>query len=219
MARKQFDLIVFDWDGTLMDSTSTIVRCIQAAAKDLHLPVPTDLLASHVIGLGLQEAMRVVMPDVEAKYHARMVERYRYHYLSRDHELVLFDGVQEMLLDLSQNGYFLAVATGKSRVGLNRALNAVKLLSLFDAMRCADETFSKPHPAMLQELTRELGQDMRRTVMIGDTSHDLLMASNAGAAGIAVEYGAHPVSQLQECKSVYSAANVAQLHQWLSEHA
>ena len=219
MARKQFDLIVFDWDGTLMDSTSAIVRCIQAAARDLGLPVPNDLLASHVIGLGLQEAMQLVMPDGEPRYQARMVARYRHHYLSRDHERVRFDGVQEMLLDLSQNGYFLAVATGKSRVGLNRALNAVKLLSLFDATRCADETFSKPHPAMLQELTRELGQDMRRTVMIGDTSHDLLMASNAGAAGIAVEYGAHPASQLRECKSIYSAANVAQLHEWLSEHA
>jgi phosphoglycolate phosphatase len=105
---------------------------------------------------------------------------------------------------LSQLGYFLAVATGKSRVGLNRAMNASSLLSMFDATRCADETFSKPHPAMLQELTRELGQDMRRTVMIGDTTHDLLMANNAGAAaGIAVEYGAHPVEQLQPAIPVF----------------
>lgn len=202
-----------------MDSTSTIVQCIQAAAKDLGLPVPGDLLASHVIGLGLQEAMQAVMPDVEPKYHARMAERYRYHYLSSDHQLSLFPGVHEMLEDLSQQAYFLAVATGKSRVGLNRSLNAVKLLSLFDATRCADETFSKPHPAMLQELTRELGQDIRRTVMIGDTSHDLLMANNAGAAGVAVEYGAHPVAQLQACNPLYSAASVAELHQWLNEHA
>jgi len=219
MARKQFDLIVFDWDGTLMDSTSTIVQCIQAAAKDLGLPVPGDLLASHVIGLGLQEAMQAVMPDVEPKYHARMAERYRYHYLSSDHQLTLFPGVHDMLEDLSQHAYFLAVATGKSRVGLNRSLNAVKLLSLFDATRCADETFSKPHPAMLQELTRELGQDIRRTVMIGDTSHDLQMANNAGAAGVAVEYGAHPVEQLQACNPLYSAASVADLHQWLNENA
>src|SRR5207237_6142039 len=131
------------------------------------------------------------------KYYPRMVERYRYHYLARDQELTLFDGAREMLAELSQQGYFLAVATGKSRVGLNRALNAVGLLSLFDATRCADETFSKPHPAMLQELTRELGQDLRRTVMIGDTTHDLLKANNAGASGIAVEYGAHPVHQLE----------------------
>jgi phosphoglycolate phosphatase len=219
MARKQFDLIVFDWDGTLMDSTSTIVNCIQAAAKDLGLPVPRDTAAAHVIGLGLHEAMQAAMPDIDPKYYPRMVERYRYHYLSKDHELVLFDGVREMLQELSQQAYFLAVATGKSRVGLNRSLNSFKLLSMFDATRCADETFSKPHPAMLQELTRELGQDMKRTVMIGDTSHDLLMANNAGAAGIAVQYGAHPVDQLAACHPVYSAPTVADLHQWLNENA
>ncbi|KQQ33462.1 HAD family hydrolase [Duganella sp. Leaf126] len=219
MARKQFDLIVFDWDGTLMDSTATIVRCIQAAARDLGLPVPRNEQAAHVIGLGLHEAMQAVLPEVDPSWYPRMVERYRYHFLSRDHELVLFPGVRDMLLELSQDGYFLAVATGKSRVGLNRAMNDVQVLSLFDATRCADETFSKPHPAMLQELTRELGQDMRRTVMIGDTTHDLLMANNAGAAGVAVQYGAHPVEQLTACKPLYSAATVAELHQWLSANA
>jgi len=219
MARKQFDLIVFDWDGTLMDSTSTIVKCIQAAARDLGLPIPGDEAASHVIGLGLHEAMQAVMPGIDPALYARMVERYRFHYLSKDHELVLFGGVRAMLTELSQEGYFLAVATGKSRVGLNRAMNAVGLLSLFDATRCADETFSKPHPAMLHELTRELGQDLRRTVMIGDTTHDLLMANNAGAAAVAVQYGAHPHEQLLSCNPVYSAETVAQLHQWLSEHA
>ena len=218
MARKQFDLIVFDWDGTLMDSTSTIVKCIQAAARDLGLPAPRDEAAAHVIGLGLQEAMRAAMPDIDPALHPKMVERYRYHYLSKDHELVLFDGVRPMLEELSQEGYFLAVATGKSRVGLNRALNAVGLLSMFDATRCADETFSKPHPAMLQELTRELVQEMRRTVMIGDTTHDLLMANNAGAVGIAVEYGAHPIAHLQSCQPLFSAQSVAHLRQWLSEH-
>ncbi|WP_295992099.1 HAD-IIIA family hydrolase [Rugamonas sp.] len=219
MARKQFDLIVFDWDGTLMDSTSTIVKCIQASARDLGLPVPRDDVASYVIGLGLPEAMQAAMPDVDPKYYPRMVERYRYHFLSKDHELALFPGVPEMLQELSQQAYFLAVATGKSRVGLNRALNAFKLLSMFDATRCADETFSKPHPAMLQELTRELGQDMKRTVMIGDTTHDLLMANNAGAAAVAVQYGAHPVAQLDACLPMYSAATVAELHQWLNEYA
>jgi phosphoglycolate phosphatase len=219
MARKQFDLIVFDWDGTLMDSTSTIVKCIQAAARDLGLPIPPDEQASHVIGLGLHEAMQAAMPNIDPTLYPKMVERYRYHYLSKDHELVLFEGVRAMLTELRQHAYFLAVATGKSRVGLNRALNAVGLLSLFDATRCADETFSKPHPAMLQEITRELGQDLKRTVMIGDTTHDLMMANNAGAAAIAVEYGAHPVHQLQSCRPVYSAQTVAQLHEWLSGNA
>ena len=219
MARKQFDLIVFDWDGTLMDSTATIVRCIQSAARDLGLPVPSDSAAAHVIGLGLHEAMQAAMPDIAPAMYPRMVERYRYHFLTKDHELVLFKGVREMLADVNNEGYFLAVATGKSRVGLNRALNACGLLALFDATRCADETFSKPHPAMLQELTRELGQDMRRTVMIGDTTHDLMMASNAGAAGIAVEFGAHPVAQLQACNPLFSARTISELHAWLLENA
>jgi len=219
MPRKQFDLIVFDWDGTLMDSTAAIVRCIQSAARDLSLPVPSDASAAHVIGLGLTEAMQAVMPDIAADMFPRMVERYRYHFLTKDHELVLFNGVREMLNDLSQEGYFLAVATGKSRVGLNRALNATGLLSVFDATRCADETFSKPHPAMLQELTRELGQDLRRTVMIGDTTHDLMMANNAGAQGVAVEFGAHPVAQLQACRPQFSARSIPELHAWLLENA
>ncbi|TFV90298.1 HAD family hydrolase [Oxalobacteraceae bacterium OM1] len=219
MPRKQFDLIVFDWDGTLMDSTGTIVKCIQAAARDLGLPVPDNRAAAYVIGLGLQEAMQAALPGLDAKLYPRIVERYRYHYLAKDQGLTLFDGVPEMLADLSQQGYFLAVATGKSRVGLNRALDAGKLLSAFDATRCADETFSKPHPAMLHELTRELGQDIGRTVMIGDTTHDLQMAVNAGAAGIAVHYGAHPAPELAALNPVFAANSVAELHTWLNENA
>ncbi|MFL9925853.1 HAD-IA family hydrolase [Herbaspirillum lusitanum] len=219
MARKQFDLIVFDWDGTLMDSTSTIVKCIQAAARDLGLPIPDKSAASYVIGLGLQDAMQAAIPDVDPKYYPRIVERYRHHYLGQDKDLMLFDGVTDMLADLSQQGYFLAVATGKSRVGLNRAMNSTGLLSVFDATRCADETFSKPHPAMLQELTRELGQDMHRTLMIGDTTHDLQMAINAGAGGVAVEFGAHPVAQLQALNPLFSAKSIPELHQWLTDNA
>ena len=215
---RHYDLIVFDWDGTLMDSTATIVKCIQSAARDLGLPVPDAHKAAFVIGLSLDSAMQAVMPDIDPKYYPRMVERYRYHYLSQDDELVLFDGVTEMLADLSQQGYFLAVATGKSRVGLNRALNASKLLSLFDATRCADETFSKPHPAMLLELTRELGQEVKRTLMIGDTTHDLQMASNAGADAVAVNYGAHPEALLQTLQPRFMASTVPQLHAWLNEH-
>ncbi len=219
MAKKQFDLIVFDWDGTLMDSTATIVKCIQAAARDLGFPMPADSAAAHVIGLGLQEALQTAVPEIEPKHYPRMVERYRYHYLAQDQELTLFAGVREMLDELSRSGYFLAVATGKSRVGLNRALDAVNLLSLFDATRCADETFSKPHPAMLQELTRELGQDMGRTLMIGDTTHDLQMAVNAGAAGVAVHYGAHPAHELAALKPLYAANSVMTLHAWLLDNA
>ncbi|MGI4848373.1 MAG: HAD-IIIA family hydrolase [Janthinobacterium lividum] len=219
MARKQFDLIVFDWDGTLMDSTATIVKCIQAAARDLGLAVPDQKTASHVIGLGLGEALRLAVPDMDPRLQDRLVERYRHHYLAQDQDLVLFEGVREMLADLSQQGYFLAVATGKSRVGLSRALDSVKLTSLFDATRCADETFSKPHPAMLQELTRELGQDMKRTVMIGDTTHDLQMALNAGALGVGVQYGAHLEAELLALAPLYSASSVPALHAWLNANA
>lgn len=202
-----------------MDSTATIVKCIQASAKDLGLPVPDNKAASYVIGLGLYDAMQVALPDLDPKYYPRMVERYRYHYLAKDQGLTLFDGAREMLTDLAQQGYFLAIATGKSRVGLNRALDTVKLMSLFDATRCADETFSKPHPAMLQELTRELGQDMKRTVMIGDTTHDLQMAINAGTAGIGVQYGAHSESELKALDPLYMASSAADLHAWLNENA
>jgi phosphoglycolate phosphatase len=219
MARKQFDLIVFDWDGTLMDSTAAIIKSIQAAAKDLGLPAPDNKSAAYVIGLGLHDAMQAAIPGLDPKMYPRMVERYRFHYLSRDQDLTLFDGVREMLADLSQQGYFLAVATGKSRVGLHRALETTKLTSLFDATRCADETFSKPHPAMLQELTRELGQDMKRTVMIGDTTHDLQMARNAGAAGIAVHYGAHPEQELLALDPMFAAHSVPELHSWLDQNA
>lgn len=202
-----------------MDSTATIVSSIQAAARDLGLPVPDQKSASYVIGLGLQDAMEVVLPGLDPSAYPRMVERYRYHYLSQDQELTLFDGAREMLAELSAQGYFLAVATGKSRVGLNRALDSVGMMSLFDATRCADETFSKPHPAMLQELTRELGQDMKRTLMIGDTTHDLQMASNAGAAAVGVHYGAHPAEELMVHAPLFGANSVAELRTWLLEHA
>ena len=219
MPRKQFDLIVFDWDGTLMDSTSAIIASMQAAARDLGVTPPDKKSASYVIGLGLQDALQAAMPDLDPKHYPKMVERYRYHYLSQDHQLTLFDGARAMLDDLASQGYFLAVATGKSRVGLNRALATAGVMSVFDATRCADETFSKPHPAMLQELTRELGQDMGRTVMIGDTTHDLQMAGNAGAAAISVHYGAHPASELAAHSPLFGAESIAELHAWLNEHA
>ena len=219
MARQQFDLIVFDWDGTLMDSTAHIVRSIQAACRDLDLPVPADEAARYVIGLGLRDALQIAAPTLEPADYPRLAERYRYHYLIRDAKTELFDGVRELLGELRDEGYLLAVATGKSRVGLNRALDEARLTSLFDGTRCADETFSKPHPAMLQELTRELGQALERTVMIGDTTHDLLMASNAGAAGIAVTYGAHEADALAALEPRFVADSVPALADWLREHA
>lgn len=218
MPRQRFDLIVFDWDGTLMDSTPTIAKCIQLASRDLGLPVPDDSAASHVIGLGLKEALAYAIPTLDPVDYPRLAERYRYHFLTRDAELVLFEGVVELLKELRAQHYFLGVATGKTRVGLQRALAATGLTGLFDATRCADETFSKPHPAMLHELTRELGQDMVRTVMIGDTTHDLQMALNAGASGIGVCYGAHPADHLRAMDPLHCASSVADLGDWLHTH-
>lgn len=219
MPRQQFDLIVFDWDGTLMDSTAHIARSIQAACRDLGLPIPADEAARFVIGLGLRDALQIAAPSLDPTDYPRLAERYRYHYLVKDAHTELFAGVRELLGELSSLGYLLAVATGKSRVGLNRALAEARLTSVFDGTRCADETFSKPHPAMLQELTRELGQDLARTVMIGDTTHDLQMATNAGAAGIAVTYGAHPADALVKLEPRFVADDVAGLGDWLREHA
>jgi phosphoglycolate phosphatase len=219
MAREQFDLIVFDWDGTLMDSTAHIARSIQAACRDLSLPVPDYEAASYVIGLGLREALQIAAPTLDPAGYPRLVERYRFHFLLKDPEITLFDGVREMLVELRDTGYLLGVATGKSRVGLNRALDQAHLTSLFDCTRCADETFSKPHPAMLHELTRELGQDLARTVMVGDTTHDLLMAQNAGAAGVGVAYGAHSQDSLLTMTPRYIASDVSALAGWLREYA
>lgn len=218
MARQRFDLIVFDWDGTLMDSTPTIAKCIQLASRDLGLPVPDEDAARHVIGLGLRDALEYAIPTLDPVDYPKLAERYRYHFLTRDAELVLFDGVLEMLQALRAQHYFLGVATGKTRVGLQRALAATGLTALFDATRCADETFSKPHPAMLHELTRELGQEMGRTVMIGDTTHDLQMAVNAGAHGIGVCYGAHPADSLWAMTPLHCASSIADLYDWLHTH-
>jgi phosphoglycolate phosphatase len=219
MAQQQFDLIVFDWDGTLMDSTTHIVRSIQAACRDLGLPVPEDAAARHVIGLGLREALQIAVPTLSPEGYPALAESYRRHYLLDDIKEELFAGVREMLEELRDAGYRLAVATGKGRMGLNRALEETGLAGMFDDTRCADETFSKPHPAMLQELALALGQDMARTVMIGDTTHDLQMAINAGAAGVGVAYGAHPGADLLALTPRFIAPDVQALRGWLRENA
>lgn len=214
----KYELLVFDWDGTLLDSAGAIVRAIQAACLDLDLPPPSDRQARHVIGIGLVDAMRHAVPDLPAERYKDMVDRYRFHYLSGDHELSLFEGVPEMLASLKQAGHVLTVATGKSRAGLERALDHSGLRQYFQASRCADECHSKPHPQMLEELMAEFGMANAATIMIGDTSHDLLMARNAGVDGLAVTYGAHPHDHLLEHKPVACLRTVAELDQWLKTH-
>lgn len=212
---KRYELIVFDWDGTLMDSTAAIVRSIQAACRDLKLPEPEAARVRHVIGLGLVEALQYAVPELSVERYPQMVERYRHRYLARDHELVLFDGVVELIGDLAAAGYLLAVATGKSRVGLNRALVHSGLKAYFHSSRCADECLSKPHPQMLKELMVDLGVMPDRTLMVGDTSHDLLMAANAGVDALAVTYGAHSRRYLLEHEPLAIAQDVPELRAWL----
>ncbi|QEL65006.1 phosphoglycolate phosphatase [Oryzomicrobium terrae] len=215
---KQFDLIVFDWDGTLMDSAAAIVTAIQAASRDLGLSVPTDRQARYVIGLGLADALHHAVPDLPRERYEEMVERYRYHYLSRDHELTLFGGIPELMAELQDAGYALAVATGKSRLGLNRALAVSGLEDFFHATRCADECHSKPHPQMLQELMEEFAVPPGRTLMIGDTTHDLQMAANAGTGAIGVTYGAHVPEELKALGPLAVVDAVEELGTWLRRH-
>lgn len=215
----KYELVVFDWDGTLLDSAGAIVKAIQAACRDLDLPVPDRDRASHVIGLGLADAMRHAVPDLAPENYQAMIDRYRFHYLSGDHELTLFDGVPAMLARLQAAGHILAVATGKSRIGLERAFDHAALRPYFSASRCADECHSKPHPQMLEELMAEFGVLPASTVMIGDTSHDLLMASNAGVDALAVTYGAHPHDHLREHAPLACLHDVRELDAWLKTNA
>ncbi len=216
---KRFELIVFDWDGTLLDSTAAIATSVQAAARDLDLPVPSDERARHIIGLGLIDAMRYALPDLPEHRYREVANRYRHHYLSRDHELELFAGAVELIESLASAGHQLAVATGKSRVGLDRAFAASGLGPLFVASRTADECHSKPHPQMLLELMEELGVAPEATLMIGDTTHDLQMAQNAGVACLGVSYGAHPREALVDLAPVFCADDVGQMTAWLRENA
>ncbi|HRH89242.1 MAG TPA: HAD-IA family hydrolase [Rubrivivax sp.] len=216
---RRFDLIAFDWDGTLFDSTGLIVRCIQAACRDLGTTVPSDARAAHVIGLGLADALRHAAPELPAERYAELGRRYRHHYVARQHEVVLFEGTREMLAALKARNHWLAVATGKSRLGLNEALDSAALGRFFDGTRTADETASKPDPLMLLELMAELGVEPQRMLMVGDTTHDLQLAANAGVACVAVSYGAHPSADLHRHAPLFVAHSTRELHDWLHGHA
>ena len=217
--RRRFDLIVFDWDGTLFDSTALIVQCIQAACRDVGAPEPDAGRAAYVIGLGLHDALQHAAPGLPTDRYPELGRRCRQHYFARQHELVLFDGTLEMLAALKARQHWLAVATGKSRPGLDEALRHASLHEVFDATRTADETASKPDPRMLRELMAELGVDAGRTLMIGDTTHDLQLAANAGTASVAVAYGAHEPDGFAAYAPLAIAHSTRELHGWLLEHA
>ena len=215
MQIRNFDLIAFDWDGTLFDSTQIIVRCIQAAVRDVGGTAPTDKAAAYVIGLGLMQALAHAAPDVPQDKYPALGERYRYHYQSHANDLSLFDGVLPLLEALKARGHLLAVATGKSRHGLDEALHSVELKGMFDSSRTADKTAGKPDPCMLYELMAELGVAPARLLMVGDTTHDLQMALNAGCPSVGVSYGAHEPDAFVALRPRFVAHSVQDLHDWL----
>ena len=216
---REFDLICFDWDGTLFDSTAIITRCIQQAVVDVGGARPTDEAASYVIGMALMPALAHAAPDVPKDKYPLLGERYRHHYLAHQNDISLFDGVLPMLAELKARHHWLAVATGKSRVGLDNVLATRDLKGIFDASRTADETAGKPDPRMLNELMRQFGTEPERTLMVGDTTHDLQMARNAGCASLGVSYGAHPPSEFEALGPRAILHSAQALRQWLNAHA
>jgi phosphoglycolate phosphatase len=212
---KRFDLMVFDWDGTLMDSTAVIVASLQAACADVGLPVPSDERSHHIIGLGLYDAMAHVLPGISPAIYPQVVERYGHHFRTREPQSPLFAGAEQTLRELRNAGHRLAIATGKSRRGLDRALEKTGLAPLFHATRCGEESASKPAPGMLLDLMRMLDTMPEKTVMIGDTTHDLQMAASAGVSGVAVTYGAHPRDQLLALQPLACIDQPQDLWQWL----
>lgn len=221
---SSFDLIIFDWDGTLMDSEAKIVRCMQAAARDLEIADPGPAAIRHIIGLGLQEAMQALFPGQTPESRQQLVDRYRQHFLEIDSTAMpLFPGVLEGLARLSEEGYLLAIATGKARRGLERVLDETGTRHLFVASRCADEAFSKPHPRMLEDVLGMTGVDAGRAIMVGDTIYDVQMARDARVAAVAVSYGVHPRQALLDHGALACLDSFAELMAWFdassAEHA
>ncbi len=215
---RRFRLIVFDWDGTLSDSTTIIAEAIQAACRDLALPVPDDEAARYVIGLGMADAMRTIAPHLPVARHVEMAARYRHHYLAREDAIPMFAGADKLLRELDDAGYLLAVATGKSRAGLDAVLAGNGLAGRFHATRCANEGQPKPHPDMLLHLMDVLATPATDTLMIGDTTHDLELARNAGTAALAVAYGAHSADGFAAYDPLATVESIAGLRAWLAAH-
>ena len=196
---QRFDLIIFDWDGTLVDSVDWIVHCIQQAAAEYGCPIPEPQAAKDIIGLSIENAIGQLFPDIDNTLRTQVIAHYANTFFSRQISRDdLFPGVYPMLRQLKDQGFRLAIATGKKTAGLSRAIEATGVADLFDATRCSDQTASKPDPLMLEEIIGELNADRRKTLMVGDSAHDLQMANNAGIAAIGVTCGAHSASTLRQ---------------------
>lgn len=212
---KHYDAVIFDWDGTLMDSTFSIVESIQLASADVGLPVPSTMQASWIIGLSLESGLYKAVPELTADLMPAFIERYRHHFFQRDKSIKMFDGAVPMLAELRQRTIPISVATGKSRAGLDRVLRAVELVDYFNTTRCADETQSKPDPQMLHEIMWELDLEPDRVLMVGDTTHDIHMAHNAGMDSLAVTYGAHDVPTLEKSEPTVIVESVPEMREWI----
>ncbi len=210
-------LIIFDWDGTLCDSADKIIHSMHCAADVLGLPTLTDEHVRNIIGLGLPEALKVLYPDVEQMALDAMRTEYSRQFVGLDeHPSALFPSVADTLEALKLQGHTLAVATGKSRQGLNRVFGRSEVSRLFDGSRCADETASKPHPLMLFELLEQFGAQAEHAVMVGDTEYDMDMALRANMPRIAVSYGAHDISRLRPFKPALCVDRLDQMLTWLA---
>jgi len=217
---NNFELLVFDWDGTLMDSVEHIVSSLSAAAADTKMEDLGVDRYRNIIGLGLAEAMYALYPDATENDQQRLCERYRHHFLDTNKaQSALFDGAHEMLCSLKDKDVKIAVATGKARVGLKRVFDETGYGDMFHASRCADESGSKPQPHMLHELMDELDVTPEKTIMIGDTTYDMQMACNAGTAGLAVSYGVHDCKQLMQHDPLACCRDVNELTHWLLAHS
>ena len=210
-------LIVFDWDGTLMDSETQIVRSMYATIDELELEKRSAEQCSNIIGLGLKEAIDTLYPGRDEAFRHRFVACYRRHWFSNTQPSELFPGARETLHLLKESGFVLAVATGKGRSGLDKVLLETELETVFASTRCADETQSKPHPQMLFEILQELDIEPHEALMVGDTEYDLLMAAQAGVAPIAVSYGVHERERLLEHKPLVCLDSISELLDWLAE--
>ena len=217
LINERIALVIFDWDGTVVDSTPTITHAIREACRDIGISVPAEQDASYVIGLGLQDALSRVAPNLSPAQQASLTDRFRYHYLSRDQSLRPFPGMTDLFEGLRDAGLPLAVATGKSRVGLERAFDATKTRHYFETSRCADESDPKPEPTMVFEICEELGISPSESLVIGDTTHDIGMAHAAGARALAVTYGAHPLETLQRADPLHTVHSVNELQQWMEQ--
>jgi phosphoglycolate phosphatase len=216
---KQFDLIVWDWDGTLADSTGMITQAIIKAAEQVGLPATTVRAASNIIGLGLRESIHALYGDIPAEKARALAAQYNANYYAGESEIPLIAGAVDTIMALSKHGFKLAVATGKGRRELNSALEHCGLGNYFHSTRTVDECFSKPHPQMLDELMEYLVVLPERTLMIGDTSYDLHMAKNAGVSSIGVTYGAQSAEQWQHLNPIQQFNDFSSLGKWLLEHA